>query len=104
MPLLHRVRSISTATHSSLDDPLTRALQPSPDESAAEREERIRAEKEAKRLSDEIDEELKKERKRERGKEKPVRVLLLGQSESGKSTTLKSQFVLLFVFYCIYVL
>lgn len=72
-----------------VDDPLSRALQPPADESPAEREERIRAEREAKRVSDEIDEELRKERAAFRRK-RPVRVLLLGQSESGKSTTLKS--------------
>lgn len=71
------------------DDPLSRALQPPPDETPAERDERLRAEREAKRVSDEIDEQLRKERVVLK-KKKPVRVLLLGQSESGKSTTLKS--------------
>jgi polynucleotide 5'-kinase involved in rRNA processing len=79
-------RSMSTT----LDDPLTRALQPPPDETPAEREERVRAEREAKRVSDEIDEELRRERIALK-KKRPVRVLLLGQSESGKSTTLKSE-------------
>lgn len=73
-----------------LDDPLTRALQPPPNESVAERDERLRAEREAKRVSDEIDDELRRERAAFK-KKQPVRVLLLGQSESGKSTTLKSQ-------------
>ena len=80
-------RTLSTST--AQDDPITRALQPPADETTAEREERVRTEREAKRVSDEIDEELKRERIALK-KRRPVRVLLLGQSESGKSTTLKS--------------
>lgn len=71
------------------DDPLMHALQPPINETASEREERLRTEREAKRISDEIDEELRRERAALK-KKKPVRLLLLGQSESGKSTTLKS--------------
>ncbi|KAF8577131.1 G-alpha-domain-containing protein [Ramaria rubella] len=87
-----RGRSNASLSHSltlDTDDPLSRALQPPPDETPAEREDRIRAEREAKRVSDEIDEELRKERAAAKRK-KIVRVLLLGQSESGKSTTLKN--------------
>ena len=89
-----RVRGRSNASFSmsqsiDADDPLSRALQPPPDESPGERDERIRAEREAKRVSDEIDDQLRKERAALK-KKRPVRVLLLGQSESGKSTTLKS--------------
>ncbi|KAH7922783.1 hypothetical protein BV22DRAFT_986358, partial [Leucogyrophana mollusca] len=69
-------------------DPLSAALRPPPNESPAEREKRLLEESEAKRVSDSIDEMLRAEKK----KAKPeVKILLLGQSESGKSTTLKRE-------------
>ncbi|THG93770.1 hypothetical protein EW026_g7559 [Hermanssonia centrifuga] len=71
------------------EDPLTRALAPPPNESPNEREQRLRAEAEAQRKSDQIDEVLKAERATLK-KRKIMRMLLLGQSESGKSTTLKN--------------
>ncbi|KAJ3971624.1 guanine nucleotide binding protein, alpha subunit [Lentinula raphanica] len=70
-------------------DPLTNAISPPPDETAQEREIRIKQELEAKQKSDAIDEDLNRQRAAERRGPKPVRVLLLGQSESGKSTFLK---------------
>ncbi|PVF97035.1 putative G protein alpha chain [Serendipita vermifera] len=73
------------------DDPLTLALQglvPA-DESPQERAQRLALEQEARRVSDEIDERLRQERIERRNK-KIVKILLLGQSESGKSTTLKN--------------
>ncbi|KAG1840836.1 guanine nucleotide binding protein, alpha subunit [Suillus subalutaceus] len=72
------------------DDPLTRAIAPPSYESPAEREERLAAEQEAKRVSDAIDEELNKQRISEKKGPKAIKILLLGQSESGKSTTLKN--------------
>ena len=46
---------------------------------------------EAQRVSDAIDDAIKAEKKKRDKREKSlVKVLLLGQSESGKSTTLKS--------------
>ncbi|EIM80220.1 G-alpha-domain-containing protein [Stereum hirsutum FP-91666 SS1] len=72
------------------DDPLTAALAPPPDETAEQRELREAAEAEARRVSDEIDEQLRNERMALKKKKAPVKVLLLGQSESGKSTTLKN--------------
>ncbi|KAF8893912.1 guanine nucleotide binding protein, alpha subunit [Infundibulicybe gibba] len=66
------------------DDPLTRIIAPSPDETPQQREERIKAEKEAQNRSNAIDEEINRQRIAER-KTKCVRVLLLG-----KSTTLKN--------------
>lgn len=57
------------------DDPLTRAMAPPPNETPEEREARIYAEREAKRISDAIDEELKKGHKKG---PKPVKILLLG--------------------------
>ncbi|KAG2358794.1 guanine nucleotide binding protein, alpha subunit [Suillus spraguei] len=72
----------------SLSDPLAAALMPPPNESAADRERRLEAESEAKRVSDGIDEMLRAEKKEKRAKPE-IKVLILGQSESGKSTTLK---------------
>lgn len=71
------------------DDPLTKAIAPPSDETAADRDIRIAAEREALKRSEAIDEELNRQRISEK-KTKCVRVLLLGQSESGKSTTLKN--------------
>jgi guanine nucleotide-binding protein subunit alpha len=61
---------------------------PPPNESAADRERRLEAESEAKRVSDGIDEMLRAEKKEKKAKPE-IKVLILGQSESGKSTTLK---------------
>jgi len=60
-----------------------------------QRDARLRAEEEAKKRSDKIDRELK-EGEKERRRKKVVKVLLLGQSESGKSTTLKREFSAVF--------
>ena len=72
----------------SLSDPLSAALLPPPNESVSERDQRLQAEERAKKISDDIDEMIKAE-KTEMRKSKFIKVLLLGQSESGKSTTLK---------------
>ncbi|KAJ7666645.1 guanine nucleotide binding protein, alpha subunit [Mycena polygramma] len=72
------------------EDPLSIALAPPPDEAAEDRAARLERELEAKRISDSIDEELNRQRIAEKKGTKPVRILLLGQSESGKSTTLKN--------------
>ncbi|KAG1729174.1 guanine nucleotide binding protein, alpha subunit [Suillus occidentalis] len=72
------------------DDPLTRAIAPPSYESPQERDERLAAEQEAKRVSDAIDEELNRQRISEKKGPKAIKILLLGQSESGKSTTLKN--------------
>ncbi|KAH8111204.1 G-alpha-domain-containing protein [Phellopilus nigrolimitatus] len=73
-----------------IDDPLTAALAPPPDETPAQRAERERREAHARHVNDEIDELLRAERLALKKKRRPVKVLLLGQSESGKSTTLKN--------------
>ncbi|KAJ7607324.1 guanine nucleotide binding protein, alpha subunit [Roridomyces roridus] len=71
------------------EDPLNAAMAPPANETPAQRNARERAESEAKRVSDEIDAELRRERELEK-KRKPVKLLLLGQSESGKTATLKN--------------
>jgi guanine nucleotide-binding protein alpha-1 subunit len=64
------------------NDPLTLALRPPPDEPEDARQLRIQREQEAKRVSMIIDEQIRQERLTNKHK-KIVRVLLLGQSESG---------------------
>ncbi|TFK60637.1 G-alpha-domain-containing protein [Pluteus cervinus] len=78
----------------SLSDPLSAALLPPPNESLAQKEQRLKAEYDAKKVSDGIDDMIRNERKDRTKSRTEVHVLLLGQSESGKSTTLK-QFQLL---------
>lgn len=71
------------------DDPLAYVFAPPPNESPHEKEDRLRVELEAKKRSDAIDEEINRQRAA-RKSGRPVKILLLGQSESGKSTTLKN--------------
>ena len=68
------------------DDPLALAIAPPPDETAEQREARLSAEAEAKIVSERIDEQLKAERAAQRKRSQTVKVLLLGQSESGASS------------------
>ncbi|KDR68389.1 hypothetical protein GALMADRAFT_78688 [Galerina marginata CBS 339.88] len=70
------------------DDPLDEVLRPPPDETIEEREIRLEREAESRRISQAIDAAIKAERQARR-KKRIVRLLLLGQSESGKSTTLR---------------
>ncbi|KAI0674554.1 G-alpha-domain-containing protein [Trametes maxima] len=69
-------------------DPLSAALRPPIDETEEEKAHRLADEEAAKRVSLAIDEAIRLEDK-QRKKRKLVRLLLLGQSESGKSTTLR---------------
>ncbi|KAI0938701.1 hypothetical protein AcV5_000320 [Taiwanofungus camphoratus] len=71
-------------------DPLERMLAPPADETQEGRQARLAAEAEAKRISDMIDEEIQRQEKKAKKEPQPVKILLLGQSESGKSTTLKN--------------
>jgi guanine nucleotide-binding protein alpha-1 subunit len=66
------------------DDPLAAALRPPPDELPEARAIRIAREEDALRISQAIDESIRLERQASK-KNKVVRVLLLGQSESGTS-------------------
>ncbi|KAJ7735552.1 guanine nucleotide binding protein, alpha subunit [Mycena maculata] len=71
-------------------DPITAAIAPPHDESPHERQIRLLNEQTAKEVSDGIDEQISRERQQAKREPKPVKILLLGQSESGKSTTLKN--------------
>ncbi|KAI0360554.1 G-alpha-domain-containing protein [Trametes cingulata] len=77
-------------------DPLAYVMAPPPNETEEQREARVAAEAEAKRISDAIDEELQRQAKAEKRGPKPVKILLLGAVEliwterEGKSTTLKN--------------
>lgn len=83
------LRRHSTFDHEK-DDPFASALAPPVNETPEEREARLLAQAEAQKRSDAIDEELNRQRNVDKKAPKCVRVLLLGQSESGKSTTLKN--------------
>ncbi|KAF8430873.1 guanine nucleotide binding protein, alpha subunit [Boletus edulis BED1] len=69
-------------------DPLDELLKPPPNETEEDRLIRLAQEAEARRISHQIDESIKVERQQQK-KKSVVRLLLLGQSESGKSTTLR---------------
>ncbi|KAL0958423.1 hypothetical protein HGRIS_000565 [Hohenbuehelia grisea] len=72
------------------EDPLSRLTAPPANETPEAKKLRLEAEAQAKKQSDAIDEELNRQRVAERKWPRPIKVLLLGQSESGKSTTLKN--------------
>jgi hypothetical protein len=74
-------------------DPLTAALAPPPGETPAQRDSRLRAELDARHVSERIDASIDRDR-RDRARRREIKILLLGQSESGKSTTLKRESLL----------
>ncbi|GJJ06492.1 hypothetical protein Clacol_000684 [Clathrus columnatus] len=76
-------------------DPLSVAIQPPADETPQQRTARQQAEVEAARISGEIDAQIESDREKlkKRAVKQEVKVVLLGQAESGKST-LRKQFQL----------
>ncbi|KAH7911298.1 guanine nucleotide binding protein, alpha subunit [Hygrophoropsis aurantiaca] len=72
------------------DDFLAYVLAPPTGETPEDKEKREQQEAEARRVSEAIDEQIRQEKVALKKKKKPVKVLLLGQSESGKSATLKN--------------
>ncbi|KAF5351835.1 hypothetical protein D9756_007480 [Leucocoprinus leucothites] len=75
---------------SSDQDPLAAALRPPPGETQEQREEREAAEAHALEVSSRIDAEIKADKQAMKRQKKPIRVLVLGQSMSGKTTTIKN--------------
>ncbi|KAF7341976.1 G-protein alpha subunit [Mycena venus] len=71
-------------------DPFYEIMRPPPDETPAQMTARLKREADAQRISDNIDEDIKRDRAQQRKARKELRILLLGQGESGKSTTLKN--------------
>ncbi|KAJ7189107.1 guanine nucleotide binding protein, alpha subunit [Mycena filopes] len=91
MPARTRSRSRGHGHKPQLSDPLAHALQPPANESPSQRTARVAREAEEKRVSNQIDDALARERaERRKVAKREVKVLLLGQSESGKSTVLKN--------------
>ncbi|KIK38915.1 hypothetical protein CY34DRAFT_808893 [Suillus luteus UH-Slu-Lm8-n1] len=82
--------AFSVVFHHDATDPLAVISAPPPNESSHERAAREEREIEAQRISDLIDDEIRAERAVRKKEENVVKILLLGQSESGKSTTLKN--------------
>ncbi|KAG1727532.1 guanine nucleotide binding protein, alpha subunit [Suillus lakei] len=82
--------AFSVVFHHDATDPLAVISAPPPNESSHERAAREEREVEAQRISDLIDDEIRAERAVRKKEEDVVKILLLGQSESGKSTTLKN--------------
>lgn len=80
------VRPMMSRHHQDVD-PLDAVLRPPPDETNEQRALRIASEEHAKAVSEEIDAAIRAEQQRR--KKRVVKLLLLGQSESGKSTTLR---------------
>lgn len=71
-------------------DPLTLAIAPPPDETDEQRAQRLQEEEDARRVSEEIDEQIRQERAAMKRQKRPIKVLLLGQSESGECTVSKA--------------
>ncbi|EPQ53559.1 G-alpha-domain-containing protein [Gloeophyllum trabeum ATCC 11539] len=63
---------------------------PERDETEEQRAERLEQEREAKRVSDEIDKAIEQQREEMKKRRPQMKILLLGQAESGKSTMLKN--------------
>jgi len=75
-----------------LIDPLSCAIAPPATETAAERAAREAKEAEGRRISDLIDEQIKLERQAISRKKAPVKVLMLGQAESGAPLIIRVYF------------
>ncbi|KAJ7040577.1 G-protein alpha subunit [Mycena alexandri] len=83
-----RLRSQRTSLGSI--DPLNIGLQPPPNETEEEKVARLEAAREATRVSRTIDVGLAESKKALERKKRAVKILLLGQSESGKSSVLRN--------------
>jgi hypothetical protein len=79
--------AFSVVFHHDATDPLAVISAPPPNESSHERAAREEREAEAQRISDLIDDEIRAERAIRKKEEDIVKILLLGQSESGVYST-----------------
>ncbi|KAK1229921.1 hypothetical protein PQX77_007020 [Marasmius sp. AFHP31] len=77
-------------TPDDVSDPFYHLMQPPPGETPEEASARLKREADAQRVSDAIDEDIKHQKALAKRNANVVKVLLLGQAESGKSTTLKN--------------
>lgn len=66
-------------------DPFYEFMKPPDDETPAQKTARLKREADAQRVNDEIDLQIKEDRNRLKKEKDVVKVLLLGQSESGES-------------------
>ena len=66
------------------NDPFIEFMLPPPDETPAQKTARLQRELDAQQVSDRIDEQIRQERALAKKEKNIVKVLLLGQAESGK--------------------
>jgi guanine nucleotide-binding protein alpha-1 subunit len=66
------------------NDPFSEFMLPPPDETPAQRTARLKREFDAQQVSDRIDEQIKQERALAKKERNVIKVLLLGQAESGE--------------------
>jgi hypothetical protein len=78
-----------------LIDPLSRVLEPPANETSEQRAAREAREAEARRVSDRIDEQIRSEKQANSRNRAPVKVLMLGQAESGAPPLLLHSLLLL---------
>ena len=77
-----------TARSEDSTDPLSRALEPPANETSEQRAAREAREAEARCVSDRIDEQIRSEKQANSRNRAPVKVLMLGQAESGTPSPL----------------
>ena len=66
------------------NDPFIELMRPPPDETPAQMMARRKREQDAERVSDRIDEQIKRDRMQSKKEREVLKVLLLGQAESGE--------------------